>query len=174
MKFRGITYTTVPLEACKGIGEALHAAGTAWHFHVLSPVCLHNPYPGRFALVIEAEGQPPRLADAGDRFPAVDEDLVKLLHGADILDRNKARGAASAAHSSWLLGQVLAQQDEGRDWHHHMHFPDCVFNPHPGAWSISVESADRLIAEAFPDEPVDVLREVELIYFANLGDAAGQ
>lgn len=49
-----------------------------------------------------------------------------------------------------------------------MHFPGCVFNPHPGTWSISVESEGLLLAEAYDAEPVDVLRQVELSYFAGL------
>jgi hypothetical protein len=53
-------------------------------------------------------------------------------------------------------------------WHHHMHFPTCAFNPHPGQWSISVESPDETFSEVFVEEPRDILREIEVIYFENL------
>jgi hypothetical protein len=166
LTFRGINYSQIPLENCGGIGAALHAAAANWHFHVLSPVCLYNPFPDHFALVIEEDGNLPMIADAGTTFPEVDKDLVKLLHGQDILDARMTSDVTAA--SSRLLSHVKALQDAGEAWHHHMHFVGCVFNPHPGKWSISIESRDTFFAEAYSEEPVEILREVEVIYFANL------
>lgn len=169
MIFRGITYRQVTLAECGARGEALHAAGTPWHFHVLSPVCLHNPFAGHYALVVENDATHDAwIADAGAEFPEIDKHLVTLLHGEDILDHAAAPGKPEAVTSSRLLVHLRSLQAAGEAWHHHMHFPGCVFNPHPGTWSISVESEGLLLAEAYDAEPVDVLRQVELSYFAGL------
>ena len=127
---------------------------------------MHNPYPG-YALVIEDDAaNTPYIADSGANFPEVDKDLVRMLHGADILDADTA--AASEMPPLRLLDHLMALQSAQIPWHHHMHFPSCAFNPHPGKWSISIESPDILFAGAFGTEPVDVLREVEVLYFGNL------
>lgn len=163
---RGVTYLQIPLEACLSLAYALVAAGKHWHSHVLSPGCLHNPFAG-YALVIEDDTVAIiYIADSGAAFPEVDKDLVKMLHGDDILDAGKA--GAQPAPTSSLLDHLTALQAPQTLWHHHMHFPNCAFNPHPGKWSISVESPEVLFAEAFSVEPVDVLRAVEVLYFGNL------
>lgn len=172
--FRGITYRQVTLAECGVLGDALHAAGTPWHFHVLSPVCLHNPFSGRYALIVENDAtRDAWIADAGADFPEIDKHLVRLLHGADILDHPSAPDAPETEGASRLLAHLRALQAAGEAWHHHMHFPGCVFNPHPGKWSISVESEGLLLAEAYDAEPVDVLRQVELAYFENLDGPIG-
>ncbi len=53
-------------------------------------------------------------------------------------------------------------------WHHHMNFPTCAFNPQPGKWAITIESGEGSFFEAYDGEPIDVLREVEVLYFNNL------
>lgn len=169
LSFRGITYRQIALADCLDLGRALQAAGGAWHSHVLSPGCSHNPFDGHYAIVIEDDATgTPHIAEGGTAFPEVDKQLVKMLHGDDILDAAKAVGGAEVAKSSRLLAHVMTLQEAGLPWHHHMHFPGCAFNPHPGRWAISVESPDCQFAEAFAAEPVAILREVEVIYFGNL------
>lgn len=168
LSFRGITYNRIDLQDCGALGDALHEAGTPWHFHVLSPVCLHNPFAGQYALVIENDAAHTAfIAEAGADFPEIDKKLVKLLHGDDILDHKTVSRDPASVAASRLLSHLHALQASGEPWHHHMHFPGCVFNPHPGKWSISVESEGLMIAEAYDAEPVDVLRQVEVIYFAD-------
>ena len=54
------------------------------------------------------------------------------------------------------------------DWHHHMMFPDCVLNPHPGEWLISLEvrGEDEILQHTFAEEPLDTLRAIENMFFA--------
>lgn len=162
---RGITFQQIDQGDCLALAENLAKDGKHWHSHVLSPGCQHNPFPG-YALVIEDDDAGiPFIADCSTAFPEVDRDLVKMLHGADILDANQPAGTIP---QSQVLDHLAVLQEKMTKWHHHMHFPGCAFNPHPGKWSISVESPDLLVAEAFETEPVDILREVEVLYFANL------
>lgn len=169
VQIHGKTFRVIPLEDCQSLAEGLRDMGKKWHSHVLSPICDHNPFEGNYAVVVEddAEGVP-YIAEGTTEFPEVDKVLVQMLHGSDILDASKATGADVWAESSTLLARIRELQRQGALWHHHMHFPECAFNPHPGEWSISVESDIDSFSEAYPDEPVDVLREVEVLYFANL------
>ncbi|MEZ5923075.1 MAG: hypothetical protein R3D57_01685 [Hyphomicrobiaceae bacterium] len=169
---RGQIYRKIALDQCRPLAESLAAAGRKWHSHVLSPGCLHNPFAGVYALVVEDDSsRVPYIAKGTEQFPEVDKELVKLLHGADILDASKIEAAPEASSSSHLLAHVMRLQALGIAWHHHMHFPDCAFNPIQGKWAISVESEDCTIAEGYPDEPVDLLRRLEVIYFTNLEGA---
>ena len=167
---RGITYQQIAQSDCLSLAQNLAKDGKHWHSHVLSPGCLHNPFKG-YALVIEDDTAAiPYISDCGNAFPEVDKDLVKMLHGADILDSSQRAGLVPP---SQVLNHLAVLQEQMTPWHHHMHFPGCAFNPHPGKWSISVESPDLLVAEAFGAEPIDVLREVEVLYFANLDRLTG-
>jgi hypothetical protein len=48
-----------------------------------------------------------------------------------------------------------------------MLFPDCIFNEHPGKWNIVLEGGETglCINELYEEEPLAVLRELELGYF---------
>lgn len=162
----GIEFTLIPLEDCLGWAQALQTAGKRWHSHVLSPGCMHNPYPGRYAIVIEDDTDVRAFLAPSDGFPEVDKALVKILHGDDILDAR--RGGRVTTGDSALLRGLHAVQSRGAHWHHHMHFPACVLNPERGRWCIAIESDGETFSEAFAHEPVDTLREIEILYFRNL------
>ncbi|QKV20032.1 hypothetical protein [Oricola thermophila] len=174
---REIVYRIVPLDECLGLAESLALAGKRWHSHVLSPGCDFNPRPDRYALVIEDDTDDVTYLAYSHGFPEVDKELVKMLHGDDILDASATSGGDNPeVAASTLLPRLREIDAAGANWHHHMHFPDCTFNPHPGKWSISVEDgAGNAFSEVYDDEPVDVLREVEVIYFRRLDEknAAG-
>jgi hypothetical protein len=170
---RGVAYRQVALEDCLALGESLRGTGRQWHSHVLSPDCRHNPFGSHYAIVIEDDtAGAASIAEGTTAFPEVDRQLVKMLHGDDILDSTKVAGGAEAARSSLLLAHIMALQSKGLRWHHHVHFPTCVFNPHSGTWSITVEADNSLFSEAFAEEPLDTIREIQVIYFENLGRTA--
>jgi len=170
-----VVYRIIPLEDCLDLANALRAAGRKWHSHVLSPGCLHNPLPEQFGVVIEDDADGIAYLAHSRDFPEVDKDLVKMLHGDDILDAGKACGDNEKVAASTLLPRVREIAAGGAHWHHHMHFPDCVFNPHRGLWSISVEDGrGGVFSETYDDEPVDVLREIEVIYFARFEKGAAE
>ncbi|MBT6119216.1 MAG: hypothetical protein HOH66_15245 [Rhodospirillaceae bacterium] len=173
MKHLDYDYIETPLEDCYNLGAGLKAAGKTWHSHVLSPGCRFNPYAGAYAIIVEDSTAGATYIARSEDFPEVDKQFVKMLHGDDILDEGKSQaGGAGEAIESALLDQVVAFDARKVPWHHHMNFPDCVFNPEKGRWAISVESGDGDFAhESYDDEPVDVLREMEVRYFRNLGGA---
>lgn len=166
MQDHGAEFRNIALGECLSLAQGLQAAGKKWHSHVLSPGCHHNPYPEAYAIVIEDDTDTIAYMAKGDAtFPAVDKDLVRMLHGDDILE---ASAVTANPPRTLLIDHLHRLQERGLPWHHHMHFPSCTFNPHPGQWSISVEAPDCFMSEAYADEPADVLRQVEVLYFGNL------
>lgn len=170
MKHLDYEYSEIPIGDCYDLGAGLKAAGKTWHSHVLSPGCRFNPFPGAYAIIVEDSTEGVTYIARSVDFPEVDKQFVKMLHGDDILDEGKSHaGGAAGAVESKLLAHVVALDERGVPWHHHMNFPDCVFNPERGRWAISVESGtDGFSHESYDDEPVDVLREMEVRYFRNL------
>lgn len=164
-----ITYVTIPLDSCLDTAKSLADKGRKWHSHVLSPGCAHNPFADGYAIIIEDDEEDITYIAASEGFPEVDKALVRMLHGDDILDDTKSAGEkGEIVAGSKLLQRLIEIDGAGHHWHHHMNFPDCVFNPHRGQWAITIESDAGTFSEAYEDEPVDVLREVEVIYFRNL------
>lgn len=154
----------VPLESCLDLARRLQALQHPWRSHVLPPDCDRNSFP-RHAVVIEDDRERRVYAAPSRDFPEVDRDLVRMLHGNDIVDRGSTAAATGGRIDSALIGRVRAIDGSGRPWHHHMCFSACAFNPEPGRWTIDLESGDSSWSESWDDEPVDVLREIEVMFF---------
>jgi len=174
LQHKHISFNVIELECCLDLARDLQQAGRAWHSHVLPPgrICLHNPYPDCYAIVIEDDTGDKAYIAASEGFPQVDKQLVRMLHGDDILEvvENSPADLEKIAASS-LLKKLYKIHETGQDWHHHMCFPKCIFNPNPGRWSITVEAGEvgsNYFYESWDDEPVAILREVELMFFGRL------
>jgi hypothetical protein len=161
---RGITFQVIPMDQCIGLAESLQSQSRPWHSHAIWPGCLESPYPN-FAVVIEDPVSGRSFISPSESFPEVDKVLVRMLHGDAILNPVREKGASDAPVESKVLDVVRAAVARGADWHHHMCFPDCVFNPEPGKWTISVESEDQTSSESWDQEPFDVLWELEILCF---------
>lgn len=166
------SYTVLPLERCAAVAESLQSASRPWHSHALWPGCIENPFPD-FGVVIESQEDGKTYVAQSDVFPEVDKVLVRMLHGDEILDPSRERSAAEASVESTVLDLARVADANGTAWHHHMCFPDCVFNPEPGRWTISVESGDDLVWDSWESEPADVLWQLEILCFSTLAADSG-
>lgn len=162
---RGISFHEIPMEACVDLAKSLKAESHRWHSHAIWPGCVESPYPD-YAVVIEDSESGRSFISASETFPEVDKVLVRMLHGDDILDPGRSHGATGAPIESKVLDKVRAAVAKGASWHHHMCFPDCIFNRVPGKWTILVESDDHACWEAWDTEPTDVLWELEILCFS--------
>lgn len=159
-----IAYQRAALDRCLPMAEGFVVAGTPWHSHVLVPGCVLNRFE-RYSIVLEDDSQGLVYMAPSDEFPMVDRDFVRMLHGDDIIDPGSTAAAAGAHVSARLLDELAAVSADGVSWHHHMHFPSCAFNPTPGEWAIVIEARGKLLQQSWEAEPVDVLREIEVLFF---------
>lgn len=128
-----IEYCVIALDGCLDLVEGFQRAGHRWHSHVLSPGCSFNPYAGLYAIVVEDDSEGFPYIAPSEGFPGVDKVFVKMLHGDDILDENKAGGEGSElAQESALFARLIEIDGQGVAWHHHMNFPAGALNPHRG------------------------------------------
>ena len=150
--------------------------GRGWHFHVLPAGCRFNNRPGSSALVLESPAEGRVLAVySGDDFVRASQVLVQLLHGNEILDRDQARTTSNEAQIQAILRRAGELRRRGIRWHHHMLFPDCTLNRHPGRWTLVFEDPETgrearagrraSIEVVYDEEPVADLRRIEVAYF---------
>lgn len=164
-----ITYKTIALDECLPLANRLQEEGKPWHSHVLSPGCQFNPFADQYAAVVEDDSTHTTYIAASVGFPEVDKQLVRMLHGDDILDAGHPASAEDMLlDGSPLLRRLIEIDDAAKDWHHHMNFPHCALNPHPGRWAITIECGNEMFSESYDEEPRDILRAVEVRYFRNL------
>jgi hypothetical protein len=165
VQYEKIRFRSIPLDWCLEFARELQDEGRKWHSHVLPPGCLVNPYRS-FAVVIEDDDAGEAFIACSMVFPEVDRTFVRMLHGEDILiDGASVNSALADVHSS-TLDLVRAADEAGFPWHHHMCFPECVFNSDRGKWTITTECNGEMSYESWDEEPVVVLRELEQRFFS--------
>lgn len=162
----------VSAERLLQIGEELHAAGERWHNHVLSSDCELNDRKA-CALIVEASDRDQVFVTYSDE-PMMDvgRALATLVHGADPLAAaDDAAPETSQAPASAAVAAMMARATEvtarGDHWHHHILFPECVFNPHPGSWTLVFEDpdSDETLESVTPERPARDIEITEARFF---------
>jgi len=152
-----------------------HRTGGRWHFHFLPAGCRLDHRPGRGTLVLEGPTRDEILAVYGeDDLLQASRELVQWLHGSEILDREQARTTSNEAQIQAILRRAAELNRRGVRWHHHMLFPDCVLNRHPGRWNLVFEDPEtgQDVEVLYDEEPVADLRRIEVAYYGQ-GPAPG-
>lgn len=158
------------------IGQAREKASSwqeqrkAWHFHVLFPNCIFNTRKDRYAMVLEnrMDGET-YVIYSDDGFAKFSQELLKMNYGNDILKAH-AGGTAQEKPDNPLFAHIKRFKQNKIPWHHHMLFPDCILNDHPGKWNIVLEgSGEPQVYNALYDEdPLDDLSRIEIEYFKEI------
>jgi len=147
------------------------AQGKSWHFHMLTPTCALNPRKDRFAFVLENGTDHRSYVVYSEReHTQAGQELVRMLHGDNILDREEARTGGGGEKIQEILRRIEDLNDRRIPWHHHMLFPDCIFNRHEGKWNILFEDTERedIVELLYDQEPVDDLRKIEVLYYKEI------
>jgi len=157
------------VEEIRDLAEQLAAAGKKWHFHILTPECQLNESKD-YALILEnsSDGED-YVCHSGKPYMGVGQELVKLLHGDDVIKAAKAEKPQPPSEAvEKLLKRARALMDKGIFWHHHTLFPDCRFNQHKGKWVIMFEDQERgeVIESVSDSEPKSDLQQIEGLFYS--------
>lgn len=161
-------YYEIPLDESLSLVHGLIREGNEWHSHAISPGCRFNPYYDLYAVMIEDNTNNKIYIATSKTFPDVDKELVKMLHGDDILSDEGAADYEAVARSSELLSKVIQLNSQGVQWHHHMNFPKCLMTPHTNKWMITVEAGTESFSEEYNEEPGKILNCLEVLYFNSI------
>ncbi len=162
-----LTYHEIPMEQVIPLALGFIAGGKQWHSHAISPGCHFNPWPDCYAVVLEDNSDNIAYISPSETFPEADKQLVRLLHGDDILNPDIRFDDGDISRQSSLLQQVIRINQQGIRWHHHMNFPQCLMTPQTRRWMITVESAHGVFQEDYDEEPKEILRQLEVLYFSH-------
>ncbi|MBE20809.1 MAG: hypothetical protein CL481_01240 [Acidobacteria bacterium] len=155
------------------IAHQLASNGERFHNHVLSADCEFNDR-GQCALILEASDRNQVFVTYSDE-PMMDvgRSLASLVHGADALEGSINENQEGDSHpDSSIVGEMMRRARDlmkrGVHWHHHILFPECVFNPHPGSWTIVFEDPgnDETLQSVTPDKPTKDIQITETLFFS--------
>ena len=140
-----------------------------WHFHILTPECQLNDE-DNYALVLENTSDNEALVCYSDEpYMDVGKELVKLLHGEDVVadNKQKPKEAEPSAQVKRILQRAKQLNKTGKSWHHHMLFPNCRFNKHQDKWTIIFEDKEtgEVIESVSDDEPKNDLQHIETLFY---------
>lgn len=149
----------------------LNKDGKKWHFHILVPGCTFNK-DKRFALILENTSDNEQDVYFSLKKPSkTGQKLVEMLHGKGI-SKKKKKSSKKTAKSSAKVQKMIKRATElnakGFSWHHHVLFPDCMFNKDSRYWTLVFEDSlnNEVIEERFKYEPIEALSKIEPLFYS--------
>jgi len=138
----------------------------SWHFHILTPACLFNKS-GKFAFILESSTDKEVFVNYSDvSVMNLGKTLLPYLHGQEIFKTSKKENGTHPLLNG-ILVRAKELNDNGKSWHHHMLFPDCIYNTHQGKWTIVFEDPETQEKKelVYINEPKDDLSQIEELYY---------
>lgn len=103
-----------------------------------------------------------------ERYMKEGQILVKMLHGDSILSESSSESNEKVKE---ILNKAEKYNSEGIHWHHHMLFPNCIYNKNKGKFSIVFGDTqeNEVIEIVYDTEPKEDLRKIEVLYYEQGG-----
>ncbi len=158
----------ISIEKVVQLAKKWKAEEKSWHFHMLPPDCMFNKNKEKHAFVLENQSDNQTFVTYSDeRYMKQGKLLVQLLHGEAITSKDKELQNHPSDRISDICQRAEELNSKSIQWHHHMLFPNCIFNEQKGKWNIVFEDKKRgeLLEATYDSEPTDDLRAVEALYY---------
>jgi hypothetical protein len=143
-----------------------HHTQVEWHFHIMSPTCVYNKS-DKFAFILEGpEATFVHYSDKAEK--ELGQELAPLLHGEKVLDSvsTDAKYVPSPEVSS-IINRAKQLNRDSKTWHHHMLFPNCMFNQHKPKYALILEDPETndLLSSLSDVEPTNDLKQIEGLFY---------
>lgn len=156
------------LDEIEALAQQSFQKKQGWHFHILTRDCLLNDSDS-YVLILETSVNEEIFVHCCSEKPiAVSKRLSQLLHGQDIVRETFASETPQMAETAVkIINRAKELSTKGILWHHHMLFPDCIFNNHKGQWTLMLEDLENeQTLESVSDcEPLPALKEIETLFY---------
>ena len=138
-----------------------------WHFHLLTPECIYNERRDKHALILEdSSDNRTYVAYSATKNMKQGETLLKMLYGRKFLEEIQL-DEEEDPEFRMILRKAKHLNAMGVPWHHHMLFPECIFNKHKDKWCILFEDPEtKATIESFSQsEPKEKLAKIEALFY---------
>jgi hypothetical protein len=140
--------------------------GADWHFHILTPDCILNEKK-EFAVIIEDNtNNTAAVCYFKEKPMSLGKEMLELLMGKDFIKKESDVAAPSSAKLTALLERISSLNNKKQFWHHHMLFPNCIFNKEKGKWNIILEDKGELLSYTSTHKPKAELAMVEKLFYS--------
>ena len=140
----------------------------SWHIHLLTPDCDFNKRKDKHAFILENRTKDEtHVTYSSKRLLKVGQSLAKMLFGEEILKSVSKKSGIRNKTTQKIIQRAKDLNKKNMLWHHHILFPDCIFNKHSKKWKIVFEDKEKYqVLEALYDKkPLEDLRELEILYY---------
>ncbi|MFA7253242.1 MAG: hypothetical protein WC107_01665 [Patescibacteria group bacterium] len=147
--------------------------GKKWHFHILTPDCRLNQS-NDFVMMLENTTDDESFVLYSTKpLTELGKNLLKLLYEEDMI-RDSSVAQNENNEYTELAPEVQAMIDrakelnkQGKFWHHHMFFPECMFNQDKGKWTIIFEDTEKgeIMRSVSLEEPRSELKHIEALFY---------
>jgi hypothetical protein len=145
-----------------------HESGQKWHFHIMSPTCVFNKKK-QFAFVLESAATNEAYVFYSDKAEKeLGQELAPLLHGVKVLDATSVEANyVPSPNVQRVIERAKQLNEKGVSWHHHMLFPDCVFNANSPSYALIFEDpeAGSTLESLTDSEPTNDLKQIESLFY---------
>jgi len=147
--------------------QTLSQQKKSWHFHILTPQCQLNET-NKFALILENCTDSKSYVTYSEKlYMTAGKVLIQVLHGDDVIQETKTEHIPPSTEVKKLLKRAKELKELGTFRHHHMLFPDFIFNKNKGKWTIIFEDQEKneIIEKISDDEPKNDLQHIEALFY---------
>ncbi|MGD8744531.1 MAG: hypothetical protein PVJ52_02980 [Candidatus Woesebacteria bacterium] len=106
----------VSVNKIRSLANRFNKEGNKWHFHILTPECQLNDRDD-YALVLEsAVNNKSYVCYSKKPYMNIGEELVKLLHGDDVIKDKKDGTSVPSSKVEKLLKRAKELNEKGHFW----------------------------------------------------------
>lgn len=143
-----------------------HHTQVKWHFHIMSPTCVYNKS-DKFAFFLEGpEATYVNYSDKAEK--ELGQELAPLLHGEKVLySASTDVSYVPSPEVTRIINRAKQLNNDNKDWHHHMLFPNCTFNQHKPRYALILEDPETndLLSSLSDAEPTNDLKQIEGLFY---------
>ncbi len=154
----------ISLDSIKLKAESFHRQGLKWHFHILTPDCKFNE-DSRYVFIIES---PTRtyVYYSNKAEKELGKELVPLLHGSKVLKEEATTSNHQPSEKVLKIIQLAKYLNEqGKEWHHHVLFPGCIYNKNSPKFTLIFEGAEEVLENVTQNEPTADIKLIEPLFY---------
>lgn len=146
---------------------AYHGLHQPWHFHILTPDCRLNNST-QYALILEnTQTQEILINYAETPYQDIGKQLMELLHGPTVINHNQKMLPPPSQSAAVIITRAKELSHVGIHWHHHLLFPECQYNTHPGKYTLIFEDPQsrETLESVTSAEPTNDLKHLEPLFY---------